>query len=229
MPPVEAQSALLAARHRTALDTRKHVERGGQPSLDGVDEQLHKLRSTLEMQLVAIANEQKREHLQRIAAQMADLQTAGADAEPHLLIIEEQLQQLPMDDAEANRLRQQMAQLRESQRAHETLSAQLKHELANLIEQADQVDAAVRPHMEDVKSKSSKKKKQKSDQKSIDIDQQIAELERALAAVNDDLLPKLGELQRQADWNNIELEDASRQQDRLARLADEYQVYSSFV
>jgi chromosome segregation ATPase len=162
--------------------------------------------------------------MQRIAAQIADLQTAGADAEPHLLIIEDQLQQLPMGDTEANRLRDQVAQVRDAQRAQETLREQMKHELANLTDRTEQVDAAVRPHLEDVKSKSSKKKKQ-SVQKSIDVDQQIDELKSALAAVNSDIFPRLGELQRQADLNNVELDGTSRLQDRLSRLVDEYQVY----
>jgi archaellum component FlaC len=224
LPPVSAQAAVLTDRHRKALESRKHVERSGQPNLEGIEDQLNKLRSTLEMQLAVIAEDQQREHMQRIAAQIADLQTAGADAEPHLLIIEDQLQQLPMGDTEANRLRDQVAQVRDAQRAQETLREQMKHELANLTDRTEQVDAAVRPHLEDVKSKSSKKKKQ-SVQKSIDVDQQIDELKSALAAVNSDILPRLGELQRQADLNNVELDGTSRLQDRLSRLVDEYQVY----
>lgn len=207
---------------------RRHVARNQQPDLTAIGDRLNALRMQMQSQLAAIAETKNREQLRNISAQLAELQNAGAEATSQLLAIEQQLAQFPLDDVDANRLRQNVIALEDSQRERERLHSQFRKELSELSEQTDQMDVAVRPHLDDTsKGKSSKKKKQRTAQKSIDIDQQIAELEQALASINDAMLPKLGELQRQVDMNNIDLDGAALLQERLNHLADEYKVCSN--
>ena len=225
LPPLEAQFALLSDMHDAAVRNRKFVDRDRINTIAG--EKLHNIRSQIESQLVHIAEQEKREQLQKIGVQIAELQaSSGVSTEPQWTLLEQQLEQLPTDDVDAMRLRDQLSRARQNQQDHELLYANLKNELSALQRHTDDVDANIRPYLEEVHtSKSGKKKKTKPAEKSFDIDQQIIDIRRALDDLQNHAMPQLGDLQRKADLNNVILDAAAPLQDRLSRLIDEYQVH----
>jgi DNA repair exonuclease SbcCD ATPase subunit len=179
-------------------------------------------------------HQRQREALQELRTQLVQMRTDinnlnesndRDNTEPQLLLLEQQVEQLPSDNVDAMRLKDQVSKARDSQQAYELLSANLKNELNALQRQADDIDANIRPHLDGIPtSKAGKKKKSKHAQKSFDIDQQIVDIRRATDDLNNDLIPKLGDLQRMADLNNVSIDAAAPLQDHLLRLIDEYQV-----
>ena len=225
LPPLDAQYAALSDMHETAVRNRKYVDRDNNVNI-GIGEKLRQLSLQIEQQLHDIAEKNNQEQLQKIGVQIAELQASSeTNIEPQLLLLEQQLEQLPSDNVDAMRLKDQVSKARDSQQAYELLSANLKNELNALQRQADDIDANIRPHLDGIPtSKAGKKKKSKHAQKSFDIDQQIVDIRRATDDLNNDLIPKLGDLQRMADLNNVSIDAAAPLQDHLLRLIDEYQV-----
>uniref|UniRef100_A0A183VG65 KASH domain-containing protein n=1 Tax=Toxocara canis TaxID=6265 RepID=A0A183VG65_TOXCA len=208
VPPLRAQLALLLSKDEEARETRVHVDRSAEPAIRTLEVQLARIADVANAKLAEQAEIERQERIVVIRLELEKLRSGPAE-EQQLIRLEEQLQQLPVDDASTKALVAELQEIRVHKEQHEAVERALHDKLASISQRLDELDASMVPTIQ-----------------GLDLNQQIMVLNSAIDELEHHILPQIEEISRDSQQEAVPLPALESEHRRTQMLRDSYQVAS---
>uniref|UniRef100_A0A183U0G5 Dynactin subunit 2 n=2 Tax=Toxocara canis TaxID=6265 RepID=A0A183U0G5_TOXCA len=220
VPALRAQLGLLESKHNDAKQSRVHVDRSSHPAVEALVRELDDIGQLTVKKLSDLAEAEKQEKIVVIRLELEKLRFEAPE-EGQLIILEEQIQQLPEEDEETKVLAAQLQQIRADKQKREGVEKSLKEKLAKILQRVDEVDATVEPLIEStVRSKHKKKRSKKQPKLTLTTEEQINVLTDAVNEFDRDILPQLGDISEQSQQGEVQLSSLLAGRERAQEIAD---------
>lgn len=225
MPALLAQSQLLLDRDQTARHERRIVHRPEASLETELSDQLKQLASEISKRINDINLADRQQAIEALRLDV-DLLKSQPPTEDLIEKVALQLENLPKDDSIVLALRQELAEVRAKKDQADSLKRRLQDELNEVAEKIQRVEDATKPS----EAEKPRKKKGKKQQPTIELKpaerrERIASLSEAVNQLDNQILPKLAEIQTEAlNSGGVEVAGLEPQQQKASRLVEALNV-----
>lgn len=219
LPALLAQSELLRGRDLAARNERRVVQRPDVSLEAELNNQLKQLTAEVSSRLNDISMAERQQAVEALRLEV-DLLKSQPPTEETIERIQHQLETLPRDDASVEVLQKELNEVRAKKDAQDALKRRLQDELSDVAEKLQRIEDATKPSEAEKPRKKKKGKKEPAELKPAERKARIQLLSEAINELNNQLTPKLAQIQAEAFNSEVEVAGLEPQQQKASKLTD---------
>jgi chromosome segregation ATPase len=219
LPALLAQSQLLLDRDQTARHERRIVQRPESPLVKELHDQLKQLAGEINKRIndINLAERQQVIEALRLEVELMKSEIPTEDAIERVAL---QLENLPKEDSDVVVLQKELAEVRAKKDQVDSLKRRLQDELAGVAEKLQRVEDATRPSDAEKPRKKKGKKQPTIELKPAERKERIESLSAAIDQLDNQIIPKLAEIQLESLNGGVEVPGLPPQQQKAAKLVE---------
>ena len=223
LPALLAQSQLLLDRDQTARHERRVVQRPEASLEKELNEQLKQLASEISKHIndVNLAERQQAIEALRLEVDLLKSQPPTEESIERVLL---QLENLPKDEADVEQLQKELAEVRANKDQLDSLKRRLNDELNEVAEKLQRVEDSTKPSDAEKPRKKKGKKQPTIELKPAERKERIQSLSAAIDQLDNQIIPKLAEIQKEAFDNGLDVAGLEPQQQKATKLVEALNV-----
>lgn len=221
LPALLAQAQLLVDRDQTARHERRIVQRPEASPEKALLEQLNQLAQEISQHIKDISLAEQQQAVETLRLRLEALQSQTAPTEEAIQQVAFELEALPSADVAA--LQKALADVRAQKEQRDSLKRRLQDELNEVAEKLQRIEDSTGKKPEEKPQKKKKGKKPSAPELAItpaERKERIQTLSTAITELDNQLIPKLAEIQKESLDNEIEVAGLEPQQQKAAKLVE---------
>ena len=191
-----------------------------------MNDQLKQLASEISQRINVINLAERQQAIEALRLDV-DLLKSQTPTEETIERVALQLENLPKDDSTVLALQQELAEVRAKKDHADSLKRRLQDELNEVAEKIQRVEDATKPSEAEKPRKKKGKKQPTIELKPAERRERIASLSEAVNQLDNQILPKLAEIQSEGINGGVEVAGLEPQQQKASKLVEALNV--SFV